>query len=65
MIPTIIISAVLVFIVGLIIYRMVRNARLGRGGCAGCSYADTCAAAKILPKKSDRGCDERPKSCCS
>ena len=59
MVPTIIISALLLVIVGLIIYRMVSNARSGRGGCAGCGYADTCAAAKILPKKSERGCPEQ------
>ncbi|HOZ37654.1 MAG TPA: FeoB-associated Cys-rich membrane protein [Anaerolineaceae bacterium] len=61
MVPTIIISGILVAIVGLIIYRLIRDARAGRGGCAGCSYADTCAAAKILPKKSDCGCPEQQK----
>ena len=58
MVPTIIISVLLGAIVGLIIYRMIRNARSGRGGCADCSYSGTCAAAKILPKKSERGCPE-------
>jgi hypothetical protein len=61
MVPTIIISGILVAIVGLIIYRLIRDARAGRGGCAGCNYADTCAAAKILPKKSERGCPEQHK----
>lgn len=61
MVPTIIISVVLAASVGLIIYGMVREARNGRGGCAGCNYADTCTAAKILPKKSERGCPERQK----
>lgn len=58
MVPTIVISVILAIIVGLIIYRLVRDARSGRGGCAGCNYADDCAAAKILPKKSERGCTE-------
>lgn len=61
MVPTVIISVILAGIVGLIIYRMICNARSGRGGCAGCSYAGTCAAAKILPKKSERGCAEQQK----
>ena len=62
MVPTIIISLVLAAIVGWIIYRLVRDARSGRGGCAGCNYADTCAAAKILPKKSERGCPEQQRA---
>ena len=62
MVPTIIISVVLAAIVGLIIYRLVRDARSGRGGCAGCSYADDCSAAKLLPKKSERGCTERQRT---
>lgn len=59
MVPTIIISLVLAVIVGLIIYRMICNARAGRSGCASCNYAGTCAAAKILPKKSEQGCPEQ------
>ena len=59
MVPTIIISTVLVAIVGWVIYRLIRDARSGRGGCAGCGYADNCAAAKILPKKADCGCHEQ------
>ncbi|HPR35278.1 MAG TPA: FeoB-associated Cys-rich membrane protein [Anaerolineaceae bacterium] len=59
MVPTIIISVLLGAIVGLIIYRMIRNAKSGSGGCAGCSYAGTCAAAKILPKKPKRECPEQ------
>lgn len=62
---TIIISILLAGIVGWIIYRMIRNARSGKGECAGCSYADTCAAAKILPKKTDHDCEKQHKSCCS
>ncbi len=62
MVPTIIISVVLALIVGLIIYRLIRDTRSGHGGCAGCSYADTCAAAKLLPKKSDYGCPEQQKT---
>lgn len=62
MIPTIIISIFLAAIVGLIIYKMVSNARAGRGGCAGCSYANTCTAAKILPKKSGQGCPQQQKN---
>lgn len=61
MVPTIIISVLLAAIVGWIIYRMIVNARSGRGGCAGCSYANTCAAAKILPKKPEQGCPEQQK----
>ncbi len=64
MIPTIIISVVLAAIVGLIIYKMVCNAKSGRGGCAGCAYAGTCAAAKILPKKSGQNCPEQIKKHC-
>jgi hypothetical protein len=64
MVPTIIISVVLAAIVGLIIYRLVCDARSGRGGCAGCDYADTCAAAKILPKKSEQDCPEQIKKHC-
>lgn len=63
MLPTIIISAVLAAIVVWIVYRLVRDARSGRGGCAGCNYVDTCAAAKILPKKSECGCAEKQKNC--
>ena len=33
MVPTIIISTVLVAIVGWVIYRLIRDARSGRGGC--------------------------------
>ena len=62
MVPTIIISMVLAAIVGWIIYRLVCDARSGRGGCTGCNYADTCAAAKLLPKKSDYGCPEQQKT---
>jgi len=62
MVPTIIISVILAVIVGLIIYRLVCDATSGRGGCAGCNYADTCAAAKILPKKSEQDCPEQQKS---
>lgn len=62
MVPTIIISTVLVAIVGWVIYRLICDARSGRGGCAGCSYADTCAAAKILPKKSGCGCPEQQRT---
>jgi len=62
MVPTIIISGILLAIVGLIIYRLIRDARAGRGGCAGCSYADDCAAAKLLPKKSDCGCPEQQRA---
>jgi hypothetical protein len=62
MVPTIIISVALAAIVGLIIYKMVCNAKSGRGGCAGCTYAGTCAAAKILPKKSEQNCPEQQKS---
>jgi len=62
MVPTVIISVILAVIVGLIIYRLVCDARSGRGGCAGCNYADTCAAAKILPKKSEPDCPEQQKS---
>lgn len=36
MIPTIIISAVLAAVVGLIIYRMICNAKSKQGGCASC-----------------------------
>lgn len=61
MVPTIIISVILAAIVGLIIYRLVRDAKAGRGGCAGCDYADNCGAAKVLPKKSERGCREQHK----
>ena len=64
MVPTIIISVVLSAIVGWIIYRMIVNTRSGRGGCAGCNYADTCAAAKILPKKSEQDCPEQIKKHC-
>jgi hypothetical protein len=64
MVPTIIISGILVAIVGLIISRLIRDARLGRGGCAGCGYADDCAAAKILPRKSECGCPEQIKKRC-
>ncbi len=64
MVPTIIISVVLAAIVGLIVYKMVCNAKSGLGGCAGCTYAGTCAAAKILPKKSERGCPEQIKKHC-
>jgi len=59
MVPTIIISVFLAIIVGLIIYRMICNARAGRGGCVSCNYAGTCAAAKILPKKPKRECPEQ------
>lgn len=62
MIPTIIISVFLVAIVGLIVYRMISNAKSGRGGCAGCNYAGTCAAANLLPKKSAQGCPEQQKN---
>jgi len=62
MVPTIIISVILAVIVGLIIYRMVCNAKSGRGSCAGCNYAGTCAAAKILPKKSEQNCPEQQKT---
>ena len=62
MLPTIIISAVLAAIVVWIIYGLVRDARSGRGGCAGCHYADTCAAAKIPPKKTDCGCPEQQRA---
>ena len=64
MVPTIIISVALAVIVGLIIYRMISNARSGRGGCASCNYAGTCAAAKILPKKSEQGCPEQVNKHC-
>ena len=62
MIPTIIISAVLAAVVGLIIYRMICNAKSKQGGCASCGYADTCAASRILPRKSDCGCPEQKNS---
>ena len=62
MIPTIIISAVLAAVVGLIIYRMICNAKSKQGGCASCGYADTCAASRILPRKSDCGCPEQKKT---
>lgn len=53
MLATIIISIILAGIVAWVIYRMVQRARSGDGRCVGCGYADTCAAAKILPKKKD------------
>ncbi len=59
---TIIISVALAIIVGWIIYRLIRDAKAGRGGCAGCNYADTCAAVKILPKKTEQDCPERRKT---
>jgi len=64
MIPTIIISVVLAAIVGLIIYKMVCNAKSGSKGCAPCTYAGTCSAATILPKKSEQNCPEQIKKHC-
>ncbi|HZK17151.1 MAG: FeoB-associated Cys-rich membrane protein [Candidatus Omnitrophota bacterium] len=46
MLATIIISVVLAVIVGLIIYRIIKNAKSGQGRCAGCAYAQTCGIAK-------------------
>jgi hypothetical protein len=55
---TIIISVILALIVGLIIYRMVRNSKSGKGQCVGCAYSDTCAAAKYLKKRPDKNCPD-------
>jgi hypothetical protein len=55
MLATIIISNVLAAIVGLIVYRLIKNARSGKGQCSGCAYAGTCSAAKYIPRKSE--CD--------
>ncbi|NLE93732.1 MAG: FeoB-associated Cys-rich membrane protein [Chloroflexi bacterium] len=62
MVPTIIISAVLAVIVGLIIYRLICNARSGKSNCADCTYAGSCVAAKILPKRSERGSQTQQES---
>jgi len=51
---TIIISVILAAIVGLIIYRMIKNARSGRGACADCPMSTDCPAAEYVSKKS--GC---------
>ncbi|NLG41109.1 MAG: FeoB-associated Cys-rich membrane protein [Chloroflexi bacterium] len=53
MLATIIISSILVLIVSFIIYRMIRSAKSGKGQCAGCAYAGTCAAVKYSKNKSD------------
>ncbi len=56
MLATIIISVILAGIVGVIIYRLIKNAKSGSGKCAGCAYAKTCTAAQYLVKKTD--CNE-------
>jgi len=58
MLATIIISIILAGIVAWVIYRMVQRARSGHSTCVGCGYADTCAAAKMLPKKKDCDCPQ-------
>ena len=51
---TIIISVILAVVIGLIIYRMIKNARSGRGSCAGCPLSTDCPVAEYVSKKS--GC---------
>ncbi|NLB71340.1 MAG: FeoB-associated Cys-rich membrane protein [Chloroflexi bacterium] len=53
MLATIIISAVLAGIIGVIVYRLIKNAKSGSGKCAGCAYAKTCTAARYLVKEPD------------
>lgn len=43
---TILVSAILLVIVGLIIYRLIKNKKEGKGscscGCSGCAMSDVC-----------------------